>query len=337
MQAAHFRRGKMNNTAKYIGELLYRYECVILPGFGAFLTRRQPATIQESTHSFFPPQKLISFNRQLKNNDGLLANYIASAENISYTDAVAKIQRYILSLNEKMAQGKRVELENIGAFFTSVEDTLQFEPLQEVNYLTEAFGLNTFASPAINREVIIKREEYKEEVEAIEEVVPLTFTPEKRRERPYLQYAAIAAVFVGVFGFFGHKYVQDQNYMAEIEANREIQDRIQEATFEISNPLPAINLNLTKEEESVATNAEEHLTVSGKYHIVAGAFRIASNADKKVQKLKGQGFDAHLIGVNKYGLHQVAYQSYTDRVEALQALRRIKREESPRAWLLVQE
>ncbi len=333
----------MNNTAKYISELLYRYECVILPSFGAFLTRRQPATIQEATNSFYPPKKLISFNSQLQNNDGLLANYIASVEQISYTDAVAKIQRYVLSINEKMAQGQRIELANIGSFFTSVENTLQFEPLQEVNYLTEAFGLGTFVSPTIKREVEIKREVYKKEVETIEETIPLTFTPEKRNERPYLQYAAVAAIVLGVGGFFGLKQVSDNtvsfNAKEWKEANLEIENRIQEATFEISNPLPAITLNLAKDEEenSDVTSAEEIKTSTGKYHIVAGAFRIASNADKKVRSLKAQGFDARLIGANKYGLHQVVYNSYENRLDALQALRKIKKEESPRAWLLVQE
>ncbi len=331
----------MNTTAKYISELLYRYECVILPGFGAFLTRRQPATIQENTNSFYPPQKQLSFNSQLKNNDGLLANYIASAENISYTDAVAKIQRYVLSLHEKIAQGKRIELDRIGAFFTSVENTLQFEPLQEVNYLTEAFGLSSFVSPAIHREVEITREIYKEEVEAIEEKVPLIFTPEKRKERPYLQYAAAAAIVIGISGFFGLKKISDNtisyNHQEWQQANQEIENTIQEATFEISNPLPAINLNLIREEEITNNSSAEAETISGKYHVVAGAFRIASNANKKVQQLKDQGFNARLIGKNKYGLHQVVYESFTDRLEALKALRKIKKEQSSRAWLFVEE
>ncbi|MDY8138734.1 SPOR domain-containing protein [Aquimarina sp. 2201CG5-10] len=330
----------MNTTATYISELLYRYECVIIPGFGAFLTRRQPATINESTQAFYPPQKMISFNSQLQNNDGLLANYIASAENISYTDAVAKIQRYVLSLNQKMAQGKRVELEKIGSFFTSVENTLQFEPSQEVNYLTEAFGLGSFVAPAIQREV--KREVYKEEVEALEEVTPITFTPESRSERPYLKYAAAAAIIIGVGGFFGLKHISDQNVSYNnnllVEANGEIENKIQQATFEISNPLPAINLNIIKEEETPNEDENTSLpssTTSGSYHIVAGAFRVSANADKKVQKLKARGFNARRIGVNKYGLHQVVYESYDNRLEATEALQIIKKEQNHRAWLLI--
>ncbi|WP_299258974.1 SPOR domain-containing protein [uncultured Aquimarina sp.] len=343
----------MNNTAKYISELLYRYECVILPGFGAFLTKRQPAMIQESTHAFFPPQKLISFNSQLQNNDGLLANYMASAENISYTDAVAKIQRYVLSLNNKMALGQRVELDGIGSFFTSVEDTLQFEPSQDTNYLTEAFGLNSFISPSIVREeekatpkvvmAQVTREAYKEKVQAIEETTPIAFTPERRHnERPYLKYAAAAAILVGVVGFIGldqfNKQVDLENDRISVNAEKEIENRIQEATFEIASPLPAINLTIIKAKE---TSSEKSTTTtvstSGKYHIVAGAYRIKANANKKVVKLKNKGFDARLIGVNKYGLHQVVYNSYENRLEALKSLQNIKKQQDRRAWLLVEE
>ncbi|WP_051477691.1 HU domain-containing protein [Aquimarina pacifica] len=339
----------MNTTAAYISELLYRYECVILPGFGAFLTRRQPASIEDTTNAFYPPKKLLSFNSQLQNNDGLLANYIASAENISYTDAVAKIQRFVLSLTEKIANGERVILSKIGAFYSSTENTLQFEPSQEENYLSEAFGLTSFASPKIIREIEVQREIYKEEVEAIEKVTPITFTPEKRRERPYLQYAAAAAIVFAIGGFFGLKEISNKNISFNHnewqKANQEIENKIQEATFEISNPLPAINLTLVKGEthinKDIATDntiisSVSNEIVSKNYHVVAGAFRIVSNANKKVSQLKEQGYNARVVGINKHGLHQVVYDSYENRLEALEILREIKKE-SPKAWLLVKE
>jgi cell division protein FtsN len=98
--------------------------------------------------------------------------------------------------------------------------------------------------------------------------------------------------------------------------------KIQEATFSL-NPLPAITLNVTKQ--------------TGKYHIVAGAFRVEENCDKKIRQLKSEGFSARKIGVNKYGLHQVAYSSYADRFDALEALRNIKKTHNTEAWLLVQK
>ena len=76
---------------------------------------------------------------------------------------------------------------------------------------------------------------------------------------------------------------------------------------------------------------------TGKYHIIAGAFRIQENAEKKVEQLISEGYSARQIGQNKYGLHQVVYASYEDRLEALRSLRDIKRSQNKDAWLLVQE
>ena len=63
--------------AKHITDLLYRYDCVIVPEFGGFITNRIGAKLNESTQTFYPPTKQITFNSHLKHNDGLLANYIA--------------------------------------------------------------------------------------------------------------------------------------------------------------------------------------------------------------------------------------------------------------------
>ncbi|WP_378186000.1 SPOR domain-containing protein [Aquimarina sp. W85] len=328
------------NISKYISELLYRYECVIIPGFGAFLTRRESAKINSTTNTFVPPKKTISFNSQLQNNDGLFANYIASAEKISYTEALSVIQHFVASLNSELNQGKRVSLLSIGHLFRSVENTLQFEPTAEQNYLTEAFGLPSFVSSQIDRDISVSREVYKHETETIEAKTPIAFTPEKRAQRTYLNYAATAAAVIGIFGITGYlglsyhnSSVEAYNYTQRQEAAKDIDSMIQEATFEISNPLPAINLNITKAHEDI----KEASAIFGKYHIIAGAFRIEANAQKKMKRLKAKGFKSRLIGKNKYGLHQVVYSSYSNRLEALQALQAIKNKQDRRAWLLVQE
>ena len=74
--------------AKYISDLLYRYECVIVANFGGFVTNEISAKVNHFTHTFYAPSKQITFNSHLQNNDGLLANYIASSKNTSYAEAV---------------------------------------------------------------------------------------------------------------------------------------------------------------------------------------------------------------------------------------------------------
>jgi len=73
------------------------------------------------------------------------------------------------------------------------------------------------------------------------------------------------------------------------------------------------------------------------FHIIAGAFQFTENAEKKVQQLKTKGFDAKIIGVNKWGLTQVTFNSYSDRNEATNNLYKIQKTVSKDAWLLIRK
>ncbi|WNH08571.1 SPOR domain-containing protein [Thalassobellus suaedae] len=302
----------------YISDLLYRYECVTIPEFGTFLTQPVSATVNNTTNVFYPPKKVVSFNEQIQKNDGLLVNYIADVEKIPFEIANEKIAKRVTILKDFLTQGETLTFKNIGEIVFNSEGKILFEPSYHLNYLTDAFGLSQFVSPSITRET------YKEEVEAIEKVIPITITPEKRKSRPYFKYAAVALIALTLGGFAASKYYVNQieahNQLAQEEAEQKLDNKIQQATFNL-NPFPAITLKVTKQ--------------AGSFHIVAGAFRIEENCDKKIDQLKADGFKARKIGVNKYGLHQVVYASYENRLEALKALRNIKKTHNKDAWLLV--
>ncbi|MFC4722932.1 SPOR domain-containing protein [Geojedonia litorea] len=303
----------------YISDLLYRYDCVTISGLGAFLTHRVSARLDDNTHAFYPPKKVLSFNEQLQHNDGLLPSYIAEVEKIPYEVAVQKIIKYVKTIKSYLIQGETINFNNIGELVLNNEGKINFEPSYHINYLTDAFGLDQLSCSSIAREV------HKEKVVTIEKSVPVTITPEKRKSRPYLKYASVALIALTLGGFTASNYyvnqIEAQNQIAQEEANHQLDNKVQEATFVISNPLPAATLSIEKQ--------------SGNYHIVAGAFRVEANSDKKVKELQSLGYKARKIGANKYGLHEVVYASYSDRSEALQALRDVKREHNSEAWLLV--
>ncbi|HLT49911.1 MAG TPA: SPOR domain-containing protein [Aequorivita sp.] len=305
----------------YISDLLYRYECVIIPGFGAFLTRYKSAHIDDFTNTFNPPSKIVSFNKQLQANDGLFANYVASVEKCSYESALHKIRTFTAQISRELSEGKTISFKNIGEFSLNDEKSLQFEPLKHQNYSTSAFGLSSFVSPKISREV------YKETVGAIEKKAPVIFTPETREAKPYLKYAAIAVIAISAIGFGSLKLYESQvqkfNLAERQKANSLVENQIQEATFVIENPLPVLSLKLPKH--------------AGMYHIVAGAYREEGNADKKVEQLRDKGFSPLKMEPTRYGLHQVLYASFEDRLEALNKLREIQKSENADAWILVQD
>lgn len=305
----------------YISDLLYRYDCVIIPEFGAFLAKSVSSHLDETTNTFYPPKKVLSFNEQLKNNDGLLANYVSSVEKIPFEAALKKISKKTKSLKSYLAQGETLAFVNIGDIVLNAEGNITFDPSEKQNYLTHSFGLGQFISPDISRI------EYKKEVEEIEKVVPIAFTPEKRKSRSYLKYAAVAIIALALGGVMTSNYylgqIEQHNQMAEESAQEQLDGKIQEATFIIANPLPTITLNVEKQ--------------GGDFHVVAGAFRIEANCNKKLKELKDLGYDARKIGANKYGLHQVVYSSYESREEAQREMYKIRRAHNPDAWLLIQQ
>lgn len=311
----------------YIADLLYRYNCVVVPGFGAFLTERTSARINETTNTFFAPAKSIAFNEQLSTNDGLLISYIAETEKDSYENTLLKIQAIAKEWKELLKKEEKLNLQNIGLLWTNHEGSVQFQPSQEVNYLTSSFGLASFNSIPVTREVL------KEEVVALEEKIPFTISPERREAngiRPYLKYAAIFLLALST-GLTGYRLYQDgilTNQVARQDAQQQVTKQIQEATFFDTAPLelPTVNVN--------AVSTITPVRGAGIHHIVAGAFRIKANADRKIQSLKNQGYNAAYFGTNAYGLHMVTYDRHDNAEDALIALREIKRSQSPDAWLL---
>ena len=305
---------------KHISDLLYRYQCVTVPGFGAFLTEIIPAHVTGRASSFFPPKKVVSFNANVKNNDGLLANHVALQEKMSYELAVIKINEVVNEWSYLLQNRNRVVVKNIGEISVNNELNWVFEPANTVNYLTDAFGLSSFVSPEITREVL------KQQVEALEERAPIIFTPQRKRNYSYLKYAAVFTVMLGA-GTFGYKMYYDQQILeqtliVEKKVQEKVQQQIQEATFVLSNPIPTVELALP----------EEKLP----YHLVAGAYRSEENANKAIAELLAAGFDkAKMLPINKHDLYPVVFASFKTLKEAQAKRKAIQKSHSAEAWLLI--
>ena len=309
---------------KHISDLLYRYQCVTVPGFGAFLTETVSAHVTGSASSFFPPKKVVSFNANVKNNDGLLANHVALQEKMSYELAVIKIGDVVNEWTYLLQNRNRVVLKNIGEISVNNEMNWVFEPANTVNYLTDSFGLSSFVSPEITREVL------KQEVEALEEKAPIIFTPERKRDYSYLKYAAVFVTMLGAGGF-GYKNYTDQKFeeqrlLVEKNVQEKVQQQIQQATFLISAPVEEVEL-------SVTAPVEEKMP----YHLVAGAYRSEENANKAITELKAAGFEnAKMLPMNKHNLYPVVYGSFKNLNEAQTERKNIQKSHNAEAWLLIE-
>jgi hypothetical protein len=304
----------------YTAQLLYRYQCVTVPGFGAFLTEIQSAQLEESSHSFFPPKKLISFNSYLKNNDGLLANHIAQTEKTSYEYAVSAIQYEVFSWKKTLQETGVFAIKNVGEFCLNADRNLIFTPYDQTNYLSSSFGLSPFVSP------LVKRAIFEQQLESLEETGTIQLVPEHKNKYSLLKYAAVFVLGLGLTATVGYPIYQNeietQKIIVETAVQRQVQNKIQEATFFIESPIPAVTLTVKE----------------GKlpYHIMAGAFRDEANAQRIFEDLSEKGYKAKRIERNKHGLYPVLYGSFTTYAEAEKLKNEIRAKENPEAWILIE-
>lgn len=304
----------------YIAQLLYRYQCVMVPGFGAFLTEIRSAQLVESSHSFIPPKKLISFNANLKNNDGLLANHIAQTEKTSYEYSLSSIKYEVFLWKKTLEDTGVLTVKNVGKFCLNADRNIIFTPHDQTNYLSSSFGLSPFVSP------LVKREIFEQQLEALETTETISFIPESRNKHEFLKYAAIFVLGLGITAGVGYPIynneIETQKILVESAVQKQVQSKIQEATFFIESPIPAVTLTVK----------------DGKmpYHIMAGAFRDEENAQRVLEDLSKKGYKAKRIERNKHGLFPVIYGSFSTYAEAEKVKTEIRAKENSEAWILIE-
>lgn len=319
------------NLDVHISELLYRFPCVNVPGFGAFITENVPAQILGSATSFIPPRKNITFNAHIKNNDGLLVNHVSSFYGISFEKATEKIENAVKNWLLQLDKNESITLEKIGVFSPSLHTRFIFTPNDEVNYLMASFGLKSFITPEISRVVQEVVTTTIPEIKTVSEIEnEVTIVPIKKYEyqapnHNYLKYAAAVALFCSV-GFFGYKFyfdkqIEQQTLYVQKEVQKKVTNKIQNATFAIDFEMPKITVLETE--------------VIKPYHLIYGVFRNPKNAEKALEEIQQNGFEGKVLPVNNHNLIPVAYGSYATEDDATIVKNEINRTSNTEAWILI--
>lgn len=333
----------------FISELLHQHECVIVPGLGGFLTNYAPARIHPTHHVFVPPSKYIVFNASLSHNDGILANHLSAANNISYSEALEHISHWLYEHKSRLNKGHNWTLENIGILSLDREGNMQFKPANNVNYLAESYGLSSFVSPPVKRP------------EVANAVSPVKHGNKLHNLNIGLKWAAVALPLIG-FTFWGsfHSreidriYTSYANLMPWENSGSNIRPGVntinsagmlftEYQTIYASVIADRSGMNTSHKIEATAPIAQPE--VSGKltteatesidrYFIIGGAFELFENAGKYVDELKGKGFPASIVYKNRRGLYVVGIKGFSDKDTAKAQLSHIRSTENPDAWLI---
>lgn len=129
---------------RHIEILLLDYECVIVPGLGGFMAHHVEARFDESDNMFLPPLRTLGFNPQLKLNDSLLAQSYVEAYDLSYPEAVNRIEEEVNELKQHIQNEGSYKINDVGTISLNGDGNYEFEPCEAGILTPWLYGLGAF-------------------------------------------------------------------------------------------------------------------------------------------------------------------------------------------------
>ncbi len=305
------------DTKAFIRELLFVHDCVIIPAFGGFIGNFSPAHADESSGTFYPPVKKISFNSNLNHNDGLLIGKISQATGVNYGDARYMVEEFVKELKGKLAKGEKVVFDHLGTFVYNQENNILFDPESNINYHAGSFGLESFQwYPA--REYDVRKRVTRH---ISREPVRISATRKNLWRAAVLipVLALLIAVPLKTDRFKSRVEAISLNPLvtAEFENNKKAIDEAAVIVPDTSFPV--------KPETAVAPVAEVQ------YTIITGSFKSEGNALSHVEILKADGYEPEIYKASN-GFYRVTAKTCTSKETALSTRDSISRK-FPGTWI----
>ena len=134
---------------EHIEYLMLSNDCVVVPGFGAFIAQYTSSHSCAQNSTFTSPKRSISFNASINHNDGLLANSIAKKASIPYAEALKQIEKSTTICRQALSDGSEVPFGRLGFFISNGEGHIEFIPFHHELANDDFFGLQSFSFPTL--------------------------------------------------------------------------------------------------------------------------------------------------------------------------------------------
>lgn len=180
------------STLEHIRYLILTRDCVIVPAFGAFVSRRISAVLSADGTCLAPPVRELSFNSALSHDDGILIGSITRREGISYECARNIVEQEVELIQRRLRNEGQLELPRIGTLTLTPHQTVDFSPADNCIAALPCLGLPVLR--LADEPVVTELTEDTSSQEVENDVAPVG----RHRFLQPLKYAAAAAVLAGV-------------------------------------------------------------------------------------------------------------------------------------------
>src|SRR6056297_2809239 len=309
----------MSTLSKYISDLLFLHNCVIVPELGGFVAEFRSAVIDDQREMIYPPSKSLAFNNALRRNDGLLVNYIAHKRELTYEAAATWLSEEVKHIKHTLLTDGLVIVNGLGALYLDENQHFQFRADVEQNLLADAYGLTPVNLPidlSIRTSKSLK-------------TVPINQNQGIMSKKTMVRIAAVLGpiLIIGAVLTFGTDFFKQEQ-------------KKQTAAIGISQPDENDTTKDSADINEIATKKEQALYYSEKeeafeYHIIAGSYNKRKNAQLLADDLIKEGHNATVVAAD--GKFRVSMQQFSDRYEALQKLDFLRKTTDKSYWIFKQK
>ena len=349
---------------KGIKEQLFFHNYLVIPNFGGFVLKSNPTHFSNSGSVLTPPSKTLSFNSQLKQNDGILATWMQNKLNCTSSEALSNLNEFADYCKTILSTRRRLSIEGIGFFYLDFENNTCFEPQLETNFLADSFGfkpitlvqLSEVETPIeVKKELVFENRIGNEQINIVTEI---------KKQRNYRRVIAPLALLVAIFSllslivtntkisgklksaFLGTNETamySPVNYSTLSLVNTTnnntgyVADANGIASVEIeNNKTIAVKVIETTENSILVKDSHtKHKMFShndANFEVVLGCFTVLENAERMMKKLNRKNINAIISEKNSKGMYVVSNGDFQTKDQAISKLEEIS-SVCPNAWV----
>ena len=338
----------MISLSRQIEILLLDHDCVILPGFGAFIANHAVARMSDKGDALMlPPYRVVGFNQQVKSNDGLLAQAYMDAYDANYPDAYRQMEMDIEDMVEELDNKGEYTFNGVGTIYKDINGKVTFTPLEAGLLTPSLYGL--FSVEVHNVEELLRQREIRQAVEnTVSSPVQTTVDSQKvaaakqnvaqessgegqgdiviRLHRRWMDVAVAAVAAVFFFFIFSYPAMVTPGVSESVVAGAV---SVKKAALTNANSVAPT----TQDDEQ--QNADVQDKMEKGFVIVLASKVSQKNAETTVKVLADKGLDkARIIGDEK--MRRVVYSCYPTEEEARQAQKQLLEQDKifAQTWIM---
>jgi hypothetical protein len=309
---------------KLVESLLFEFDCVILPGFGGFVAQKTNASIHPSGMFAYPASKTIAFNKNLNQNDGLLASKLTKQNSLSFDDAQVEVEKFVQHIFLELDKSRKFTFGKIGSFILDGQKNVEFIPFTKINFLLDSFGL-----PAVQIQPLLEKSIARPEKEVPRPIVQKT-TGRIKKWIPALVSLPVAVAILA-WPFMNHSSKQGVDNFSGFGFFSSTEAKYSERIALELPSVPERSFVVEAISETVATQNNKPISTqsnsiqpetpqsNSNWMLIVGCFQLEENAQNLVLDLKSKGFEASIAGTAPNGLIRVAAGSAVNREQLEEA------------------